>query len=124
MAEIKGRVVDYNTDNPIPNVLVSGVNKDGAVFASGNTDSEGKFDLNHTGFDDLYSTIRFQKDGYGLQQMQPASANNADVVLSPTGTLAAFTLTVKKNPTKVIIAVIITAALVFLYFKYKNKLKL
>jgi hypothetical protein len=124
MAQITGRVVDYNSDNPISGVLVEGVNKDGAVFASGTTDAEGGFNLNHQNFDDLYSTIRFSKDGYSMETMRPASANNADVVLSPSGTLSAVTLIVKQNKTKVIIFVIAAVVLTILYFKYKNKLKL
>lgn len=122
MALIRGRVIDYDTDSPIPNVLVQGVKSDGTVFASGNTDVNGGFSIDNAGFDDLYSKITFDKEGYAKQSMRPASANNADVVLPKAGTLSAVTLTLKQNKTKVILWVAVGALLVFLYFKYKSKI--
>jgi hypothetical protein len=122
MALIRGRVIDYDTDAPLSNVLVQGVAKNGTVFASGNTDNNGGFNIDHAGFDDLYAKITFDKDGYASQSMRPASANDTDVVLPKAGTLSAVTLTLKQNKTKVLLWVAVGALLVFLYFKYKNKI--
>lgn len=124
MANIKGRVVDYDNDSPISGVLVQGVAKDGTAFISGTTDSGGNFNLSNTGFDDLYSRVIFKKDGYQSQLMQPASANGQDVVLMKNGSLAAVTLTVKKNPIKALLFVAIGAAAVYLFIKYRSKISL
>lgn len=124
MAQISGRVVDYSTNAPLPNVMVQGVAQNGTIFTTVFTDSEGKYDTNHTGFDDLYSTITFQKEGYKTQSMRPASANGVDVPLPQNGTLAAVTLTLKQNPAKAFLYVLIGAGLVYLFIKYRKRIKM
>lgn len=124
MATIKGRVIDYDTDNSILGVLVEGVAPNGTVFASGTSDGGGSFSVNHTGFDDLYSKIRFSKTGYATQTMRPASAMDTDVVLPKANTLAAVTLTVKQNKTKVVLFLVIGAAIAYLFIKYRSQIKL
>jgi hypothetical protein len=121
MANIKGRVVDYDTDIPILGVLVQGVAADGTTFTSTTTDANGGYDINHSGFDDPYAKITFNKEGYAKQTMRPASANDVDVVLPKAGTLSAVTLTLKQNKTKVLLFLAIGVALAFLYLKYFKK---
>lgn len=122
MANIQGKVVDYDNDSPIAGVLVQGVSKDGTVFASTTSDNNGNFNISNTGFDDLYSRIMFKKDGYQSQLMQPVSANGQDVVLMKSGTLAAVTLTVKRNPAKYAIIAIIAIIATWLFIKYRSKI--
>lgn len=123
MSNIKGRVVDYDTDGPVAAVLVSGISGSGTLFAEATTNAEGEYNLNHIGFDDLYSQIRFSKNGYATQTMRPASANNVDVVLPKSNTLAAVTITLKQNKPKIILFLAIGIALTVIYFKYfKNKI--
>jgi uncharacterized protein YfaS (alpha-2-macroglobulin family) len=124
MANIKGRVVDYDTDLPVLGVLVQGIAQNGTVFTSGTTDASGNYDLNHSGFDDLYSKIVFKKEGYAEQSMRPSSANNVDVVLPKANTLAAVTLTLKQNPSKAVLFLAIGALAVWLFIKYRSRLKI
>lgn len=123
MSKINGRIVDYDNDSPVSNVLVQGIASSGTVFASTNSDNGGNFTLDNQGFDDPYSKISFVKDGYATQTMRPASANNVDVVLPKAGTLASVTLTLKQNKTKALLFVVIGGILVFLFIKYRSKLK-
>lgn len=121
MGSLKTRVVDYDTDSPIPGVLVQGTLPDGTTFISGTTDANGAVNLNHAGFDNLAAKVSFNKEGYATQTMRAPSANNVDVVLPKAGTLAAVTITAIQNKNKILLYVAIGAALVFLYFKYGKK---
>ena len=94
-------------------------NSDGTVTTS---DSAGNFNISDTGFDDLYSHIMFKKDGYQSQLMQPASANGQDVVLMKSGTLAAVTLTLKRNPAKYVLIAAIAIVATWLFIKYRSKI--
>jgi hypothetical protein len=56
--------------------------------------------------------------------MRPSSANNVDVVLPKSNTLAAVTITLKQNKTKVILIALVAIVLTVVYFKYlKNVIK-
>jgi hypothetical protein len=124
MANIKTRVVDYDTDEPVQLATVEGVAANGTVFMTGKTSATGSIEMNNIMFDDPYSKIRFSKEGYATQTMRPSSANNVDVVLPKSNTLAAVTITLKQNKTKVIIVAIVAIVLTVVYFKYfKNKFK-
>ncbi len=123
MATIKGRVVDYDNDIPLPDVSVSGIAKDGTVFIAAKTNSEGIFDITNTGFDDPFSKIEFDKDGYAKQTMRGASANSVDVPLPKAGTLGVVVVAVKQNKTKALLFVALGAVAVYLLMKYKNSIK-
>jgi hypothetical protein len=124
MATISGRVVDYDSNSPLQGVLVQGVNPDGTFIGSTNTNADGNFTLTDTALDNPASKITFTADGYATQSMQPASANGVDVVLPKSGTLASFTVTVKRSPMKALFFVGIGALIVYLLIKYKHKLPL
>lgn len=116
MATISGRVIDYDNDNPISGVTVTGVSQNGTAFASTTTSSTGNFSITDQNFDNLYSRVSFTKEGYTEQNMQPSSANGADVVLAKSG-MQAFTLVLKQNKNKIFIALFVIA-LIFIIVKY------
>jgi hypothetical protein len=124
MATISGRVVDYDSNSPLQGVFVQGINPDGTFINSTNTDSGGHFTLSDPALDNPAARIVFQSDGYATQSMGPKSANGVDVVLPKAGTLAAVTITVKRNPMKAVLFILIGAALVYFLIKYKHKLPL
>lgn len=124
MSKITGKVVDYNTDAGILGVLVQGVASDGTIFTSTTTDNSGSYTLDNAGFDSPYAKISFNKEGYAATSMRPQSANNVDVVLAPANTLAAVTLTLKRDPKKALLFALIGAAIVYLAIKYRKQLKL
>lgn len=121
MANIKGRVVDYDTDSPILGVLVQGSLPDGTIFISGTTDVNGNYNLDHAGFDNLASKVTFSKDGYATQSMRSPSANGVDVPLPKAGTLSAVTVTVIQNKKKILLYIAIGIAVAFIYAKYLKK---
>jgi hypothetical protein len=124
MATIKGRVVDYDNDIPLPDVDILGLAKDGIVFVTAKTDSEGLYNITDTGFDDPFAKIEFSKEGYAVQTMRPTSANNVDVPLPKAKTLGAVVVAVRNNKTKAFLFAALGALAVWLYIKYgKNLLK-
>lgn len=118
MANIKGRVVDYDTDIPMPDVDVLATDKLGVVIEAAKTNSEGIFDITSQSLDDPAAKITFSKDGYATQTMRAASADEVDVPLPKAGTLGVVVVAVKRNKTKAILFVAIGALAVYLYMKY------
>jgi hypothetical protein len=123
-ASISGRVVDYDSDQPIQGVLVQGILSNGIFINSTNTDASGNFTLTDQGLADPSAKVTFTADGYATQSMRPASADGVDVVLPKANTLSSVTLTIKRSPVKAIIFVLIGAAVVYFLIKYKNQIKL
>lgn len=123
MATIKGRVVDYDNDNPLAGVTVEGLTKDGEVFYNTTTDQGGRFTASDPGFDNMYSKIRFSKDNYATQTMRPDSANNVDIPLPKAGVLGTVTIIAKQNKS-ILIAIAIVLLLVIAYYSiFKSKSK-
>lgn len=123
-ASISGRVVDYDSDQPIQGVLVQGMLSDGTFINSTNTDASGMYTLSDPGLADPSAKVSFTADGYATQSMRPASADGVDVVLPKAGTLSSVTVTLKRNPMKAVLFVLIGAAIVYFLIKYKNQIKL
>lgn len=119
MARLQGRVVDYETDAPVKDVTVSLANRSGDIVATAKTNADGAYVIEHVSADDPYFKVKFSGEGYAAESMQPASANNVDVVLRKSNVLSSVTVIVK-NYKSYIIAVAVILLLVILYLKLKK----